>query len=219
MFGGRNLHRPWPPRPSGRSALCQVESSFFLSHPNACAMARWAASCQRSSSVHSEETRDSTSLPYPTVIGIPCHHIRREECTHQPCMCKDKGKRSKNTREQCTAEQILHELEHQGLMAIQKVRLICARTDVLQDLNPGRMKFKKLFRVIFIDSNGAVSDLGTKLIKPSKVGGAEMAVCQLQELRRNLSSSKPSVDLSYSRRPRAGAIIARICKRSTLKDS
>lgn len=138
---------------------------------------------------------------------------------HLPGMYVYKGKRSKTTRDQCIAQHILHRLQRQGLMAIQKVRLICARTEVLQDLNPGKMKFKSLFRLIFIDSDGVASNLGTRLIKPSRWKGAKMVVRQLHELRRNLSSSKAYVYLSYSRCPRADAIIARICKRPTLKDS
>ena len=44
-FGGRSLQDPWPPRPCGRSALCLVESSLLLSRPNACTVAKRAASC------------------------------------------------------------------------------------------------------------------------------------------------------------------------------
>lgn len=44
-LGGRSLQDPWPPRPCGRLALCLVESSLLLSHPNACTVAKRAAGC------------------------------------------------------------------------------------------------------------------------------------------------------------------------------
>ena len=138
------MQHPWPPRPCGRSVLCLVESSWLMSHPNACTVAKRAASCWRRFSIQGQETCGSFSLPNPTVIGPVSCHMQRGERTHQACVCQDKGKPLKTTGEQCKTQHILHELERQGLKAIQKARLIRARTEALQDLNPGRMKFKNL---------------------------------------------------------------------------